>query len=81
MAARRAAAALRRDPELEEVLADFEERLRAIEHVRTREYDDTLAVVEALAAPYAIAFLHEIRRLDGMVLKRRRRISKVKPRT
>jgi hypothetical protein len=71
--ATRGAAALRRDPELEEVLADIEERLAAIAHVRTREYDDQLAVVEALAAPYALAFLHEIRRLDAMLLKRRKR--------
>jgi hypothetical protein len=73
MATRGAAAALRRDPELEDVLADLEERLREIEHVRTREYDDKLAVVEALAGPYALAFLHEIRRLDNMVRRRQRR--------
>jgi hypothetical protein len=67
------AAALRRDPELEDVLRDLEGRLEEIAHIRTREYDDKLAVVEALAAPYALAFLHEIRRLDSMLLKRRKR--------
>lgn len=69
---RRGAETVARDPELEDVLVDLEDRLRAIEHVRTREYDDHLAVVEALAAPYALAFLHEIRRLDRLVLKLRR---------
>lgn len=63
------AAALRRDPELADVLADIQERLRDIEqHVRTPEYDEKLAIVEAHAAPYALAFLHEIRRLDKMLL-------------
>lgn len=71
--ATRGRAALRRDPELEDVLRDLEEQLQEIEHIRTREYDDKLAVVEALAAPYALAFLHEIRRLDDMLLARRRR--------
>ncbi|HEX6641521.1 MAG TPA: hypothetical protein VF215_10440 [Thermoanaerobaculia bacterium] len=60
---------LRRDPELEDVLTDLEEQLAAIEHVRSRDYDDKLAVVEALAAPYALAFLHEIRRLDALLLR------------
>ena len=72
--ARDANAALRRDPELEDVLRDLEARLQAIAHVRTREYDDKLAVVEALAAPYALAFLHEIRRLDAMVFQQKKRI-------
>lgn len=67
------AAALRRDPELEDVLRDLEARLADIAHIKTREHDDKLAVVEALAAPYALAFLHEIRRLDDMLLARRRR--------
>lgn len=65
-------AAVRRDPELEDVLIDLEERLAAIEHVRSRQYDDQLCVVEALAAPYALAFLHEIRRLDALLRKRQR---------
>jgi hypothetical protein len=72
---------LRRDPELEDVLEDLEKRLAEIEHVRTREYDDQLSVVEALAAPYALAFLHEIRRLDALLFKRRRRGAKTKRRT
>jgi hypothetical protein len=71
MASRRAADE-RRDPELEDVLTDLEERLAAIEHVRSREYDDQLSVVEALAAPYALAFLHEIRRLDALLRERQR---------
>jgi hypothetical protein len=65
-------AALGRDPELEDVLTDLEERLAAIEHVRSRAYDDQLSVVEALAAPYALAFLHEIWRLDALLRKRQR---------
>lgn len=73
------AAILCRDPELEDVLRDLETRSANIEHIRTRDYDDDLAVVEALAAPYALAFLHEIRRLDRMLLRRRRR-RRTKPR-
>ena len=60
---------LRRDPELEGVLKDLEMRLTGISEVRTRDYDDKLAVVEAVAAPYALAFLHEIRRLDKLLCK------------
>lgn len=69
-------AALGRDPELEDVLQDLEARLAAIATIRTREYDDKLAVVEAYAAPYALAFLHEIRRLDVLL-----RASSRKPRS
>ncbi|MEK6373214.1 MAG: hypothetical protein AABO58_11005 [Acidobacteriota bacterium] len=59
------------------MLIDLEERLAAIEqHVRTRGYDDQLAVVEALAAPYALAFLYEIRRLDALLRPRSRRAAK-----
>ena len=61
-----------RDPELEDVLRDLEERMAAIAQVRGRAYDDQLAVVEALAAPYALAFLHEIRRLDTLLRRRRK---------
>jgi hypothetical protein len=68
-----AAAALRRDPEIEDVLAGLEAQLREMEHARTGRYDDKLAIVEALAAPYALVFVHEIRRLDDLVLKRHSR--------
>ena len=71
--AMRGAAASGRDPELEDVLADLERRLQTIEHLRARAYDDKLAVVEELAAPYALAFLHEIRRLDRLVRPRQSR--------
>lgn len=70
------ASALRREPELEDVLRDLEARLAEIAHIRTREYDDKLAVVEALAAPYALAFVYEIRRLDELLLKRRKRAAR-----
>ena len=69
----RSAAILRRDPELEDVLRELEARLAEITHIRTRDYDDKLSVVEALATPYALAFLHEIRRLDTVLLRRHRR--------
>lgn len=63
----------RRDPELQGVLTDLEERLADLESGRRRTYDVKLAVVEALAAPYALAFLHEIRRLDVLLRRCRRR--------
>lgn len=58
---------VRRDPELEDVLLDLEGRLASIADLRGRTYEDRLAVIETLAGPYAIAFLHEIRRLDALV--------------
>jgi len=71
MPSRGPASVFGRDPELEDVLKDLEERLRTIEHTRARSYDDELAVIEVLAAPYALAFLHEIRRLDRLCVKQR----------
>ena len=50
-------------------------RLATIEqHVRSHDYDDKLAVVEALAAPYALAFVYEIRRLDALLVGTRPRL-------
>lgn len=66
MPARVPVSRLRRDPELEEVLTRLEERLRAVERLRATSYDDELGLVERLAAPYALAFLYEIRRLDAL---------------
>jgi len=65
---RATSALLRREPELEEVIVDLERRLTAIEPITTRDYDEQLTVIEALAAPYAIAFLYEIRRLEAVFL-------------
>jgi hypothetical protein len=67
-ACRKTSASFEREPELEEVIVDLERRLTEIEPITTRDYDDRLAVVEALAAPYAIAFLYEIRRLDDVLV-------------
>ncbi len=61
---------LEREPELEEVIVDLEQRLPDIEKIATREDDDRLAAIEALAAPYAIAFLYEIRRLEDALVAR-----------
>jgi hypothetical protein len=62
-----------RDYELQDVLDVLAARLQAIEHITTREHDDRLSVIEADAAPYALAFFLEIQRLDAAVIGRRRR--------
>jgi hypothetical protein len=62
-----------RDYELQDVLDAVAARLRAIEHVRTPDHDDRLSEIEAEAAPYALAFLYEIGRLDELVIKSARR--------
>lgn len=59
-----------REAELHEVIAAIEARLSSIAHIRTREYDDKLYAIEALAAPYALAFVYEIRRLERLVHRR-----------
>ncbi len=56
-----------REHELQEVIQDVEKRLAAIARIRTPEYDDKLSQVEAAAAPYVIAFLYEIRRLETLL--------------
>lgn len=58
-----------RDPELGDVLEEVSRRLKALESIRGRERDDALVLVEAYAAPYALAFFHEIERLDALVAK------------
>jgi hypothetical protein len=55
---------------LEDVLQEIEQLLRAEMAVRGPHQDAHLTVVEAMAAPYALAFLFEIRRLDEMVKSR-----------
>jgi len=59
-----------RDAELRAVIFDIEERLARIQDVRTREFDDQLAAIEAVAAPYALAFLVELRRLERLLRRR-----------
>jgi hypothetical protein len=56
-----------RDHALADVLDDIARRLASISHICTRDYDDALVLVEAFAAPYALAFFHEIQRLDALV--------------
>lgn len=59
-----------REAELHEGIAAIEARLASIEHITTREYDDQLDAIETLAAPYALAFLSEIRRLEKLLRRR-----------
>jgi hypothetical protein len=58
-----------REHELQEVIAGIEARLAEIKRTKTREYDDKLAVIEADAAPYALAFVYEIRRLEHLLAR------------
>jgi hypothetical protein len=51
------------------VLDDLGTALASVSHIRTREYDDRLAVIEARIAPYALAFYYEIRRLTKRVVR------------
>jgi hypothetical protein len=59
-----------REAELQEVIATIEARLAGIDDIRTREHDDKLDAIEALAAPYAFAFVYEIRRLERLLRRR-----------
>jgi hypothetical protein len=59
-----------REAELQEVITAIEARLASIDHIRTREHDDQLDAIEALAAPYTLAFLYEIRRLERLLRRR-----------
>lgn len=55
-----------REHELELVLAGIAAELEAIDRLNGPEHDIALARVEALAAPYALAFIYEIQRLDAL---------------
>lgn len=59
-----------RESELQEVIQDVEQRLASIARIRTPEYDEKLGQVEAVAAPYVISFLYEIRRLETLLRRR-----------
>lgn len=56
-----------RDPEVEDALREIERLLEAGSKLCGPSRDAHLAVVEVIAAPYAIAFVLEIRRLDELV--------------
>jgi hypothetical protein len=66
-----------RDYELQEVLDRTRAMLQTIAHIRTPEHDDLLSEIEAAAKPYALAFVHEIARLDALVVRGMRRQRKV----
>lgn len=69
-----------REDELQEVIQEVEKRMAAIARIRTPEYDDKLCQVEAVAAPYAIAFVYEIRRLQALLtVARPRQIARPVP--
>jgi hypothetical protein len=59
-----------REVELQEVIAAIEARLASIAPIRSREFDDKLDAIERQAAPYALAFLYEIRRLEKLLRRR-----------
>lgn len=59
-----------RDPEVEDAQRGLERLLEAGGGLRGPSYDAHLAVVEAAAAPHAISFLIEIRRLDELLRNR-----------
>jgi predicted ATPase len=56
-----------RDPELSDVLDEVARQLDAIASITGQARDDALARLEAYAGPYALAFVHEIRRLDALL--------------
>ena len=59
---------LDREYELQEVLQLMEKRLAGLARIRTAaEYDEQLDALEAVAGPYAIAFVYEIRRLEQLL--------------
>lgn len=62
-----------RETELQDVITAIEKRLASIAHIRTREYDDKLGAIEQHAAPYALAFVSEIRRLEKLLRRDFRR--------
>lgn len=68
---RMSASGFGRECELREVISEIEARLSEIQRIRTRDYDDKLAVIEADAAPYVIAFVYEIRRLEQLLARQR----------
>lgn len=59
-----------RDPELDDVLRIIRERLAAVDREFGPERDARWQDVETFAAPYALAFLYEIERLEGMLSQR-----------
>lgn len=67
-----------RDYALQDVLDRIAAGLKAIEHIKTPEHDDRLSLIEAEAAPYALALFHEIRRLDGLLIRKQQRRSQVR---
>ena len=66
-------ASLSRDPELEAVLQELKQLLGGSTLTPRPLSDDDLSAVEAAAAPYALAFIFEIRRLDDLVRRRHSR--------
>lgn len=55
-----------RDPELEEVLVRLDRDLNRVDRLRGPECDEAREEVERWAAPYALAFYCELRRLDDL---------------
>jgi hypothetical protein len=66
-----------REYELQEVIQHIEVRLARLARIRTRaEHDEQLDAVEAVAGPYAIAFVYEIRRLEQLLNAQGRQIER-----
>lgn len=63
-----------RDYELQDVLSRIAASLGTAEQIGTpEEHDERLSSIEAEAAPYVLALLLEIQRLDAIVINLRRR--------
>jgi hypothetical protein len=56
-----------RDSEVAELLQAIRQRIEALEAIRGPERDEALVLVEAYAAPYALALFYEVNRLDSLI--------------
>lgn len=57
-----------REAELQDVIEAVEARLAQLGRITTPDmFEETLGAIEAVAAPYAIAFLYEVRRLERLL--------------
>ena len=61
---------IERDPELEQMLLQLDGDLSRSHTTRGKERDAWWEQIEQDAAPYALAFYYEIRRLDSLLLAR-----------
>lgn len=56
-----------REAELQDVIVDLHTRLKKLGRIAMPDaYEEELGAIEAVAAPYAIALLYEVRRLERL---------------